>query len=101
MDGIMSCVQTGHLSTHWDQISAATGRLSSYQPNVQAIPKAPIVVSNYKDNFIVGMKWNAVNKIKNAKNTTPSDQSKNLIENHRNTDKINTVHFPGLVQELQ
>lgn len=52
----MSCVQTGLLSTHWDQISAATGRLSSYQPNVQAIPKAPIVVTNYKDNFIVGMK---------------------------------------------
>lgn len=75
----MSCVQTGHLSTHWDQISAATGRLSSYQPNVQAIPKAPIVVSNYKDNFIVGMKRNAVNKIKkcNKYHTVRSVQKSN------------------------
>ncbi|CAC5409529.1 POLN [Mytilus coruscus] len=53
MDGIMSCVQKDNLSTHWDQISAATGRLSSYQPNVQAIPKASITITNYKDNFIV------------------------------------------------
>ncbi|XP_063435406.1 DNA polymerase nu-like isoform X2 [Mytilus trossulus] len=53
MDGIMSCVQKDYLLTHWDQISAATGRLSSYQPNVQAIPKTSITVSNYKDNFIV------------------------------------------------
>ncbi|VDI53250.1 DNA polymerase nu [Mytilus galloprovincialis] len=53
MDGIMSCVQKDYLLTHWDQISAATGRLSSYQPNVQAIPKTSITVTNYKDNFIV------------------------------------------------
>lgn len=54
MDGIMSCVQHNTLSTHWDQISAATGRLSSYQPNVQAIPKAPILLNNYQESFIVG-----------------------------------------------
>ncbi|XP_052099032.1 DNA polymerase nu-like [Mytilus californianus] len=53
MDGIMSCVQKDNLLTHWDQISAATGRLSSYQPNVQAIPKVSITITNYKDNFIV------------------------------------------------
>ncbi|XP_033756749.1 DNA polymerase nu-like [Pecten maximus] len=54
VDGMMSCVQEGYIYTHWDQTSAATGRLSSYQPNIQAIPKTSTVISDYTDNYIVG-----------------------------------------------
>ncbi|KAJ8311799.1 hypothetical protein KUTeg_010654 [Tegillarca granosa] len=53
IDGMMSCVRDGYISTHWDQTSAATGRLSSYQPNVQAIPKTPVIITDYEDNFII------------------------------------------------
>ncbi|XP_069140238.1 DNA polymerase nu-like [Argopecten irradians] len=56
VDGMMSCVQDGYISTHWDQTSAATGRLSSYQPNIQAIPKTSTVISDFTDNFIIGKK---------------------------------------------
>lgn len=51
VDGMMSAVVSGYLSTHWDQTSAATGRLSSHSPNIQAIPKtaSSISVSAGKD----------------------------------------------------
>ncbi|OWF55047.1 DNA polymerase nu-like [Mizuhopecten yessoensis] len=56
VEGMMSCVREGYISTHWDQTSAATGRLSSYQPNIQAIPKTSTVISDYTNNYIVGKK---------------------------------------------
>ncbi|XP_050399369.1 DNA polymerase nu isoform X2 [Patella vulgata] len=54
VDGMVSCIEKGYLSTHWDQIAAATGRLSSYHPNIQAIPKTSVTLTNYMDNFIEG-----------------------------------------------
>ncbi|XP_061189535.1 DNA polymerase nu-like [Saccostrea echinata] len=45
IDGMMSAVVDGYLSTHWDQTSAATGRLSSHSPNIQAIPKTSSLIS--------------------------------------------------------
>ncbi|KAL5022323.1 hypothetical protein ScPMuIL_001478 [Solemya velum] len=54
VDGISSSVKDGSLSTHWDQTAAATGRLTSYQPNIQAVPKVPVTIIDYEDNFIAG-----------------------------------------------
>ncbi|KAL4231844.1 hypothetical protein ACF0H5_009420 [Mactra antiquata] len=54
VDGILSCVINNSIQTHWDQTSAATGRLTSYQPNIQAIPKIPITISDCKQNYICG-----------------------------------------------
>ncbi|KAK3096165.1 hypothetical protein FSP39_023920 [Pinctada imbricata] len=54
VDGMMSSIRNNTLSTHWDQISAATGRLTSYQPNIQAIPKTAVIITEYKENYIVG-----------------------------------------------
>ncbi|ESO96805.1 hypothetical protein LOTGIDRAFT_159543 [Lottia gigantea] len=54
VDGMLSCIDKGYLSTYWDQIGAATGRLSSYHPNIQAIPKTCVTITNYQDNFIEG-----------------------------------------------
>ena len=51
---MMSCVRDGWLSTHWDQIAAATGRLTSFQPNVQAVPKAAVEVIERKKNYVYG-----------------------------------------------
>ncbi|XP_067657648.1 DNA polymerase nu-like [Haliotis asinina] len=54
VDGMASCVKKGYLATHWDQTAAATGRLTSFQPNIQAIPKVPVTITDVQDNFIVG-----------------------------------------------
>lgn len=54
VDGMASCVRKGYLSTHWDQTAAVTGRLTSFQPNIQAIPKVPVTITDVHDNFIVG-----------------------------------------------
>ena len=40
VDGILSHLSTsGRVSTCWDQIAAATGRVTSVSPNLQAVPK--------------------------------------------------------------
>ncbi|XP_052771079.1 uncharacterized protein LOC128210768 [Mya arenaria] len=52
IDGMLSCVRDGALYTHWDQTAAATGRLTSYQPNIQAIPKLPVTIGGLKTCFI-------------------------------------------------
>ncbi|XP_005089980.2 DNA polymerase nu [Aplysia californica] len=54
VDGMKACVRDGSLSTHWDQTAAATGRLTSCQPNVQAVPKVPVVVTDYKNSYVLG-----------------------------------------------
>ncbi|KAL9982361.1 hypothetical protein ACROYT_G004393 [Oculina patagonica] len=53
-DGILSHVHEGALLTSWDQTAAATGRLTSANPNLQAIPKQVIEVSGIKKQLIVG-----------------------------------------------
>ncbi|XP_076439647.1 DNA polymerase nu-like [Babylonia areolata] len=54
VDGMLEAVEEGVLYTHWDQMSAATGRLVSSHPNLQAIPKTPTTITDYEDSFIVG-----------------------------------------------
>ncbi|XP_059169595.1 uncharacterized protein LOC131951257 [Physella acuta] len=56
VDGIIACAVNGLVKTHWDQTAAATGRLTSSQPNFQAIPKNVISISDYKPNYIIGLK---------------------------------------------
>lgn len=54
VEGMMSCVVSGSITTHWDQTAAATGRLTSSQPNIQAIPKAVITVTHFQANYVIG-----------------------------------------------
>ncbi|XP_041370905.1 DNA polymerase nu-like [Gigantopelta aegis] len=54
VDGMLACVNDGYLRTHWDQTAAATGRLTSYQPNIQAIPKTSVTVTDYEISYIAG-----------------------------------------------
>ncbi len=46
IDGMFSHVKDGKLFTHWEQTSAATGRLASTHPNLQSLPRQPLVVSD-------------------------------------------------------
>jgi hypothetical protein len=46
VDGIMAHVKQGMLMTHWDQTAAATGRLTSTSPNIQAIPRLPVLLAS-------------------------------------------------------
>ena len=39
VDGLLSHLSQGRISTCWDQIAAATGRVTSVSPNLQAVPK--------------------------------------------------------------
>ena len=54
IDGMLEAMDGGALHTHWDQTAAATGRLASSHPNLQAIPKTPTTITDYEDNYIVG-----------------------------------------------
>ncbi|GFR97839.1 DNA polymerase nu [Elysia marginata] len=56
VDGMMSAVHDGRLTTHWDQTAAATGRLTSSRPNIQAVPKTAMTITDYEDNYIIGAK---------------------------------------------
>ncbi|KAK7109524.1 DNA polymerase nu-like [Littorina saxatilis] len=53
VDGMLEAMEGGALHTHWDQTAAATGRLASSQPNLQAIPKTPTTITHFENNFIV------------------------------------------------
>ncbi|XP_078587520.1 uncharacterized protein LOC144868784 isoform X2 [Branchiostoma floridae x Branchiostoma japonicum] len=50
VDGILACIKEGKLTATWDHTSAATGRLTSANPNIQSVPKQPleIVESSHK-----------------------------------------------------
>lgn len=63
VDGMISAVHNGCLTTHWDQTAAATGRLTSSRPNIQAVPKTAITISDYQANFIIGAKTSSEAKI--------------------------------------
>ncbi|XP_070563600.1 DNA polymerase nu-like isoform X3 [Ptychodera flava] len=45
VDGILSFVENGCLYTTWQHTAAATGRLTSANPNIQNIPKQPCTVT--------------------------------------------------------
>ena len=46
VDGILSHLSLGRVSTCWDQIAAATGRVTSVSPNLQAVPKGVVEVDS-------------------------------------------------------
>ncbi|KAK3610435.1 hypothetical protein CHS0354_016612 [Potamilus streckersoni] len=54
VDGILSCVKKDKLLTHWDQTAAATGRVTSFQPNVQTIPKVPVTIIFMNKSYVIG-----------------------------------------------
>ncbi|CAG5125614.1 unnamed protein product, partial [Candidula unifasciata] len=60
VDGMMSCVTNGSIMTHWDQTAAATGRLTSSQPNIQAVPKTLITVTDFQPNYVIGSEMSSV-----------------------------------------
>ena len=43
--GILQFCEGGKVETIWDQIAAVTGRLTSAEPNLQAVPKTDILIS--------------------------------------------------------
>ncbi|XP_055359169.1 uncharacterized protein LOC114851413 isoform X3 [Betta splendens] len=46
VDGILSCMMSkSYVSSSWYQTSAVTGRISSKQPNFQALPKQPLQIT--------------------------------------------------------
>ncbi|KAL3865181.1 hypothetical protein ACJMK2_006798 [Sinanodonta woodiana] len=53
VDGILSCVKNDKLLTHWDQTAAATGRVTSFQPNVQSIPKVPVTIISINKSYVI------------------------------------------------
>jgi len=44
VDGLLAYVKNNELHTNWDHTAAATGRLTSCNPNVQAIPKLSLII---------------------------------------------------------
>ena len=54
VDGMLGCVREGRIYTHWDHTAAVTGRLTSTNPNIQAIPKQPVELTGVLDSFIIG-----------------------------------------------
>lgn len=54
IEGILELVQDGVVYTHWDQTAAATGRLTSCSPNLQAVPKTSIVIKDFDNSIIIG-----------------------------------------------
>jgi len=44
VDGMLSYVKDGMIRTRWDHTAAATGRLTSACPNLQAVPRLPVTL---------------------------------------------------------
>ncbi|KAI0209399.1 DNA polymerase nu [Lamellibrachia satsuma] len=49
VDSLLGFVKGTQLHTHWDHTAAATGRLTSTDPNIQAIPKVPLQITPVKE----------------------------------------------------
>ena len=54
VDGLLPCVEKSMLYTHWDQTAAVTGRLTSTNPNIQSIPKQPLLLHGVRHSYIIG-----------------------------------------------
>ncbi|XP_022086498.1 DNA polymerase nu-like isoform X2 [Acanthaster planci] len=46
VDGILDCIEDGCIHTSWEHTVAATGRLQSAEPNIQNIPKQPVLLDS-------------------------------------------------------
>ena len=46
IDGLQQYMKFGKLYPSWDQTSAATGRLSAFNPNVQGLPKDSVEMNS-------------------------------------------------------
>ena len=46
---MLSYVKNGLLRTRWDHTAAATGRLTSACPNLQAVPRLPVTIQPLPD----------------------------------------------------
>ena len=55
VDSLLGFVSGAQLRTHWDHTAAATGRLTSTDPNIQAIPKVPLDVTPMTEGGITGV----------------------------------------------
>ncbi|XP_019408450.1 PREDICTED: DNA polymerase nu [Crocodylus porosus] len=44
VDGLLSCMKKGFLSSTWNQTGTVTGRLSAKHPNIQGISKHPVQI---------------------------------------------------------
>ena len=51
MIGSHFCDRTGRVFTCWDQVAAATGRITSVSPNIQAIPKGDLTIGQLTVNL--------------------------------------------------
>jgi len=55
VDGMLTYVKDGLLKTRWDHTAAATGRLTSACPNLQAVPRLPVTLAGHgiKSNIVI------------------------------------------------
>ncbi|CAM2113574.1 unnamed protein product [Caretta caretta] len=44
VDGVLSCMKKGFISSTWNQTGTVTGRLSAKHPNIQGISKYPVQI---------------------------------------------------------
>ena len=51
---MLAYIKDDELFTHWDHTAAVSGRLTSTNPNLQAVPKQPTTLHNVSDNYIIG-----------------------------------------------
>jgi len=51
---MLSGIKDGRLYTHWDQTAAVTGRITSVNPNIQAVPKQPVIIRGVRENVVHG-----------------------------------------------
>uniref|UniRef100_A0A1B6CG48 DNA-directed DNA polymerase family A palm domain-containing protein n=1 Tax=Clastoptera arizonana TaxID=38151 RepID=A0A1B6CG48_9HEMI len=57
-DGILQHLNsTGTISSTWEQVGAATGRITSSSPNLQSIPKQPLTIMYDKGKFSTKQKF--------------------------------------------
>uniref|UniRef100_A0A8C6YR85 DNA-directed DNA polymerase n=1 Tax=Nothoprocta perdicaria TaxID=30464 RepID=A0A8C6YR85_NOTPE len=52
VDGLLTCMKKGFISSTWNQTGTATGRLSAKHPNIQAISKHPVRIK--KKQYVKG-----------------------------------------------
>ncbi|XP_053313777.1 DNA polymerase nu [Spea bombifrons] len=52
LDGLLSCMTKGFVSSTWNQTGTVSGRLSAKHPNIQGVPKLPVQI--LKPQYIQG-----------------------------------------------